>query len=101
MGQIFSVNRLPKTLYLKLVEMLNDPGLPQSFIVDEINAQAGKPLLTRASLNRFVKRMENLTGTKRGRIIAITSDVEESLDKIATALGQIALSLENQYKKTS
>jgi hypothetical protein len=101
MGQISAVDRLPETLYLKLVEMLNDPGLPQSFIADEINTQAGKQLLTRPSLNRFIKRMEKLTGTKRGRFIAKTSGVEESLDKIATALERIASSLEKQYKKTS
>ena len=94
MGQICSVDKLPETLYLKLIEMLNDPGLPQSFIVDEINAQAGKHLLAKSSLNRFIKRMEELTGTKRGRFIAKTSGVEESLDKIAKALERIAFSLE-------
>jgi hypothetical protein len=96
MGQMNAVDRVPEVLYLKLIEMLNNPGLTQAVIVDEINAQAGKHLLTKSSLNRFVKRMEKLNGTKRGRFIAKTSSLEESLDKIANALERIAFSLEKQ-----
>jgi hypothetical protein len=101
MGQMSAVNRLPENLRNKVIEMLNNPAMTQMDIVNAINAEAGKQFLTRSSMNRFIRRMENLTGEKRGRFIVKTSDVEESLDKISTALERIAFSLEKHYKKTS
>jgi len=102
MGQLRAVDRLPEAFYNKLVNMLKNPGLTQAVIVDEINAEAGKTLISTSSLNRFVKNMENLSGMKRGRGRGRkVPSAEESLGRIATALERIAFSLENQHKKTS
>jgi len=68
MGKIYSFHRTPETLYLKLIDMLND----------------------------FIKRMEGFTGIKIKRSISKTPSVEESLDKIASDLERIAFYLENQ-----
>jgi hypothetical protein len=96
MGQILSVNKLPEDLYNNLIEMLNDPGLTQAFIVEEINAKAGKQLISRTSLNRFIQKLEKNKGTKRR---AIHPTPVESLARIATALERIANSLEKLPKK--
>jgi len=98
MGQICSVNKLPETLRNKVIEMLNNPGIPQAEIVTAINTEAGKQLLTKSSINRFVQSTQKITGVKRGKKAPTT---QESLIRIAMALERIAFSLENQYKKLS
>jgi len=100
MGQLRAVDRMPEAFYDKLVTMLNDPSLTQAVIVDEINAEAGKTLLSTSSLNRFVRSLEKNSGTRRGRGRKFPN-AEESLGRVATALERIAFSLENQYKKPS
>jgi len=98
MGQISAVNKLPKNLRNKVVGMLNNPAMTQVEIVAAINAEAGKNIISKSSINRFVLSRENITGTKRG---IKPPTAEESLARIATALDRIAFSLENQYKKSS
>jgi len=98
MGQLKAIDRLPEVLRDKVIEMIKKPGLYQSEIVDAINAEAGKKVISRASLNRYVLGLEKLSGTKRGRK---PPSAEESLVRVAKALERIAFSLENQYKKTS
>jgi len=98
MGQLSAVDRMPEILRSKVIEMLNNPAMTQLDIVTAINAEAGKKLFSRASLNRFVIKMQKNTGIKRG-LKAPTA--QESLVRIAKALERIAFSLENQYKKTS
>jgi len=91
MGQLCSVNRLPKDLYNKVFELLDNPGITQREIVSVINTEAGENLLSFSSLNRFVHSMERSTGTKRGKT---PPTAEECLSRIATALERIAFSLE-------
>ena len=98
MGQVFAVNKLPKNLRNKVVEMLNNPALTQVEIVAAINAEAGKNVISTSSINRYVLSREKITGTKR---FIKPPTAEESLARIATALERIAFSLENQYKKPS
>jgi hypothetical protein len=95
-GQITAVDRLPEALRNKVLELLKTPYLYQFEIVDKINAEAGKPVLSRSSLNRFIRNMEKKTGTKREKK-ALTA--EESLGRIATALEKIADFMEKQYKE--
>ena len=91
MGQVFAVNKLPKNLHKKVFEMLNDPAMTQADIVAAINAEAGKEIISRSSLCRFIQSREKVTGTKRG-IKAPTA--EESLGRIASGLERIAFYLE-------
>ena len=60
MGQKSAVDRLPKKLREKLLEMLQDPAITQAEIVDAINAEAGEPLLSRSSMNRYAKKTKKL-----------------------------------------
>jgi hypothetical protein len=55
MSQINSIYKLHKILRDKIIQMLEDPGITQLSIVDAINTEAGKKVLTRSSLYRFVK----------------------------------------------
>jgi len=86
-----SIDRLPEVLRNKVIEMLNKPGLYQREIVEAINAEAGKKVISFSALNRYSKNMEKLSGKKRGNKIPTA---EESLVRIATALERIAFSLE-------
>ncbi len=58
MGQKSSIDRLPEELRKKLIEMLNNPSVTQAEIVDAINSDAGEPLLSKSSLNRYSQRMK-------------------------------------------
>ena len=98
MGQLNNVNKVPEALRKKVVEMLNDPSLSQLEIVDSINSEAGKQVITKSSLSRFVQCREKLTGTKRGTSVP---SAEESLLRIAAAVERIAYSPEKRPKKTS
>jgi|TergutMp193P3_1026864.scaffolds.fasta_scaffold44594_4 hypothetical protein len=98
MGQVFAVNKLPKNLRNKVFQMLDNPAMTQLEIVTAINAEAGKNIISKSSLCRFIESREKTTGTKRGIKAPST---EESLTRIATALERIAFSLEKQYKKPS
>jgi len=61
MGQKSAVDRLPETLRNKLIEMLHNPAVTQKEIVDVINEEAGEPLLSRSSVNRYAQRMKKFT----------------------------------------
>jgi hypothetical protein len=98
MGQKSAVDRMPEIFRKRVIEMLNNPAMTQQEIVVAINAEAGKRLFTKSSLNRFIQNIQKVTGMKRG-FKAPTA--QESLVRIAVALERIAFSLEKQYKKTS
>jgi len=95
MGQKSTVDRVPEILRNKVIDMINNPSMTQKEILDAINAEVGKQLFTKSSLNRFIKSMEKTTGIKRGKKAPTT---QESLGRISTALERIAISLENHYK---
>lgn len=65
MGQKSAVDRLPKKLRSKLLEMLQDPSVTQAKIVDAINADAGETLLSRSSMNRYAQRMKHFAEKNR------------------------------------
>ena len=65
MGQKSSVDKLPKKLRDKLLELLSDPSVTQTQIVDAINEEAGKPLISKSSLNRYAKRMQRFAEKNR------------------------------------
>jgi hypothetical protein len=65
MGQKSAVDRLPENLRTKLIEMLQNPAITQAEIVDAINAEAGEPLLSRSSMNRYAQRMKRFAEKNR------------------------------------
>lgn len=65
MGQKSAVDRLPESLRQKLIEMLNNPQVTQLEIVDAINAEAGEPLISKSSLNRYAQRMKKFAEKNR------------------------------------
>jgi len=58
MGQKSAVDKLPKKLRDKLIKMLHDPSVTQAEIVDAINAEAGEPLISKSSMNRYAQKMK-------------------------------------------
>jgi hypothetical protein len=96
MSQVNAVYKLHKILRDKVLEMLKNPSISQSSIVDTINTEAGKQVISKSSLCRFVKDREKYSGTKRGMDRPST---EESLSRTAAALERIADSMEKVYKK--
>jgi hypothetical protein len=67
---------------------LDNPQETQAGIVDLINLEAGKKVLSKSSLNRFVKAWRN------ERVIVGLTSSEASLLRIATALERVVTHLE-------
>ena len=65
MGQKSAVDRLPEHLRTKLLEMLHNQAITQADIVDAINDEAGEPLLSRSSMNRYAQRMRRFAEKNR------------------------------------
>ena len=65
MGQKSAVDRLPKKLRDKLIEMLRDPACTQAWIADVINAEAGTPLVSTSSVNRYAQKMKRFAEKNR------------------------------------
>jgi hypothetical protein len=65
MGQKSAVDRLPKKLRDKLIEMLHDPAVTQAEVVDAINAEAGEPLISKSSMNRYAQKMKRFAEKNR------------------------------------
>ena len=65
MGQKSAVDRLPEDLRKKLIELLKRPDVTQLEIVDVINAEAGEPLISKSSLNRYAGRMKKFAEKNR------------------------------------
>jgi len=55
-GRKSAVDRLPKKLRDKLLEMLRDPACTQARIIEAINAEAGEKTLSAGSLCRFAQK---------------------------------------------
>lgn len=58
MGQKSNIDKLPKALRAKLIEMLQDPAITQAEVVAAINADAGTDVVSKSSVNRYKLRME-------------------------------------------
>jgi hypothetical protein len=65
MGQKSAVDKLPKKLRDKLIEMLHNPAVTQAEIVDAINAEAGEPLISKSSMNRYAQKMKHFAEKNR------------------------------------
>ena len=65
LGQKSAVDKLPKKLRSKLIEMLNDPAVTQAEVVDAINAEAGEPLISKSSMNRYAQKMKHFAEKNR------------------------------------
>jgi len=65
MGQKSAVDKLPKKLRDKLIEMLHNPAVTQLEIVDAINAEAGEPLISKSAMNRYAQKMKRFAEKNR------------------------------------
>ena len=65
MGQKSSVDKLPKKLREKLLELLADPSVTQIQIVDAINEEAGESIISKSSLNRYAKKIQRFAEKNR------------------------------------
>jgi hypothetical protein len=88
MGQKNAIDLLPNNLRKRVFELLENPQETQAGIVDLINLEAGKEVLSKSSMSRFVKAW------KKEKVIAGITSSEASLLRIATALERIATWLE-------
>jgi hypothetical protein len=65
MGQKSSIDKLPKELHAKLLELLNDPACTQAQIVEAINGEAGEAVVSKSGINRYAARMKRFTEKNR------------------------------------
>jgi len=65
MGQKSAVDKLPKKLRDKLIDMLHNPAVTQAEIVDAINGEAGEQLLSKSSMNRYAQKMKHFAEKNR------------------------------------
>ena len=93
MGQKSAVDRLPKEYYAMVISMLSQKWLTQVDIVNRVNSEAGRQVVSRASMNRFVQRYYREKAERKA------SGSIKSLERMATALERIANSLERLPEK--
>jgi hypothetical protein len=93
MGQKSAVDRLPKEYRAMVIALLAEKRLTQEDIVNRVNDEAGKQVVSRMSINRFAQRLH------RERTERKATGSTKSLERIATALERIADSLEKLPKK--
>jgi hypothetical protein len=73
-GQKSSVEKLPKNLREKLLEMLNDPACTQAWIAEAINDEAGEAVLSKSGVNRYAQRMKKFAEKNRqAREVAVVN----------------------------
>lgn len=65
MGKKSVVDKLPEALRNKLIELLHNPAITQVEIADAINESAGKPLISKSSVNRYAIRMRKFAEKNR------------------------------------
>jgi hypothetical protein len=65
MGQKSAVDKLPEKLRTKLIEMLQNPAVTQAEVADAINEEAGEPLVSTSSVNRYAQRMKKFAEKNR------------------------------------
>jgi DNA-binding transcriptional regulator WhiA len=65
MGQKSSIEKLPKNLREKLLEMLNDPACTQAWIAEAINDEAAEAVLSKSGVNRYALRMKKFAEKNR------------------------------------
>ena len=65
MGQKSKVDKLPKALRNKLLEMLNDPACTQAWITEAINYEAGENVISKSGVNRYAIRMKKFAEKNR------------------------------------
>ena len=93
MGQKSAVDRLPKEYRTMVISLLGEKHLTQLDIVNRVNDEAGKQVVTKSSLSRFVQHLRKERTEKKA------TNSTKSLERIATALERIANSLEKLPKK--
>ena len=93
MGQKSAIDRLSKEYQAMVVSMLSEKRLTQADIVNTINSEAGKQVVSRSSMNRFAQRFYREKAEKKA------SSSIKSLERIATALERIVNSLERLPEK--
>ena len=89
MGQKSTVDRLPEDLRKKLIELLNRPDVTQLEIVDAINAEAGEPLISKSSLNRYAQRMKKFAEKNRQAREVAESYLEKYGSDTRNKLGKV------------
>jgi hypothetical protein len=65
MGKKSSIDKLPKKLRDKLLEMLGDPACTQAWIVEAINGEAGETVVSKSGVNRYAVRMKKFAEKNR------------------------------------
>jgi hypothetical protein len=93
MGQKSAVDRLPKEYHAMVVALIAEKRLTQEDIVNRVNDEAGKQVISKSSMNRFIKRFN-----KEKAELKATSHTK-SFERIAMALERIANSLEKMSEK--
>jgi len=94
MGQMSAVDRLPKEYRAMVISLLNETWLTQEDIVNRVNDEAGKQVVSKSSINRFIQHYHKEQADKE------TTSSTKSLLRIAVALERIADSLEKLPEKT-
>ena len=89
MGQKSAVDKLPKKLRSRLLELLHNPAVTQAEIAEAINAEAGQALVSRSSVNRYAQRMKKFAEKSRQAREVADSYIERFGDGSRNKLGKI------------
>ena len=93
MGRLNTVDRLPKNLRAIVISLIEVKYLTQEDITNRVNEEAGKKVISKSSINRFIKRLRKEKAERN------STSISKSLERIATAIERIADGIENLTKK--
>ena len=93
MGQKSSVDRLSKKLRERLIELLQNPAVTQLEVVELVNAEAGKPVVSKSSVNRYKQKLDKFAQKSREAREVADAYIEKYGAGSRNKLGKVA----NEY----
>jgi hypothetical protein len=92
-GQKSSIDRLSKTLREKLIELLQNPAVTQLEVVELINSEAGKAVVSKSSVNRYKQKLDKFAEKSREAREVADAYIEKYGADSRNKLGKVA----NEY----
>jgi hypothetical protein len=92
-GQKSGIDRLSPGLREKLIELLQDPAVTQLEVVEAINAEAGKQVVSKSSVNRYKQKLDRFAEKTREAREVADAYIEKYGADSRNKLGKVA----NEY----
>lgn len=89
MGRPSSIDKLDPEIRRRLIDLLDDPNVTQQAIADIINAEVGKPIVSKSAVNRYAQRMHQFTERNRQAREVAELYLSQFADERRNTLGKV------------